>query len=248
MNKLKLYPMTAVFLTFFIGSCVFAYISGLVKLVLLLFFAVMLILLLLIPNFLVDIFRDKSLRRVLSLILGALITSLTVSFVTYDIFSERIDGHSGEDDTVTLKVISCDYSLSYVSQYIAKVEDSENGIPYGTRIILRSPIGSLEEGDILSGKIMYSSLKEESSTSFDGRRYYLPKRIFIVAEDVSLVPCGNKFSFSITGMFDKLSSRLSSMILASVGRERGGIASAVLLGDKDYLDDSVVRDFRRIGI
>ncbi len=248
MNLIKRYPVAAVFVFYVITACLMAYASGAVKSILLAVTSFSIVSVFVLCLVFKKRIADKEMPRVILLLLAAILVADTVSYAAYDVFANRIDKQSGAEDTVTLRVISCDYTLSYMAQYIVSVDESENAVPDGTKIILRTPLTSLTEGDILRGSVAYSSLEEESSRTFDAVKYYLSKKIFLVAEDVSLSRSGHEKKFRPASYFENLSTKLSSKILAGVGTSEGGIAAAVLLGNKDYLSASVERDFRRIGI
>ena len=106
---------------------------------------------------------------------------------------------------------------------------------------------ALEEGSVLKGTVSLLSISENSG-SFDGRSYYLPDKVMLQAEDISLSHVDTLPSFSVSSLFRQIRQRLTAMILAHTSPEAGGLASAVLLGDRDHLEDAMERDFRRLGI
>ncbi len=247
MKLLERYPTVAMFLSFFISSCVFAYLEVKVKLNAVCIAVVLIILLTVLAYTLLKNHISRRLLKGLSLVLAATAVAGCISVYSFDHRAAEIDGHSSEEDSVTLVIESCEYSLSYSSCYVATVKKSQV-LPSGTKLLLNTELGYLESGALVKGDVIYSSLDTKSSGAFDGKRYYLSQRIMIIADEVELTPIGNDTSFSISRLFDKLNRRLTSMFMAHCGYESGGFASAVLLGNKEYLTDSIERDFRRIGI
>jgi len=155
-----------------------------------------------------------------------------------------VDSFAGEEDTVILRITETEYQLSYAAGYIAKVEESDR-LPKGTRIRLYSSDTALPEGAILKGTVTLRSLNQ---AGFDGRSYYLPDKVLLSAEEIALSHTDTRPVFSVTSLFRRINERLSAMILAHTSPNAGGLAAAVLLGNRDDLDDETERDFRRLGI
>ncbi|MBQ8512863.1 MAG: ComEC/Rec2 family competence protein [Clostridia bacterium] len=232
-------PVTSMFFAFFLSSCVFAYMPVWMRLLFTGSAALLLVFLL---------FRrtsDRFLRHSLLLICAACITAGLLSSASH-LHAQKLDSLSGTEDTAVLRITECEYRLSYAAGYIAEVVESDI-LPKHTKIRLYSDQTSLAEGDIADGTIVLRSLSEDGS-SFDGRAYYLPKRIMLQAEDTGLVHRGSEPYFSLTSLFRQIRERFSAMILAHTSYEAGGLSSAVLLGDRDSLDEAMERDFRRLGI
>ncbi|MBE6616423.1 MAG: ComEC/Rec2 family competence protein [Ruminococcaceae bacterium] len=246
MILLKRYPTVAMFLSFFISSCVFAYCSLPAKIILgsgAIIFAIVLFLISRLSPGLIS----RELKRALILIMCALATASAISAVYIDAYAKGIEDKAGKSDQVTVTVEECKYSYSYSSGYVVKVTKSDI-IPVGTKLLLTTDKGYLPEGTILKGGVSYTSLSQRNSGTFDVKRYYNSKKIMLGAEDSSLETAGSDNSFSLTRIFRRLNQRLTAMIMAHCDREPGGLAAAVLLGNDEYLSDSTARDYRRIGI
>ncbi len=234
------------FLSFFISSCVFGYCEPKVKIGLILLFTVAFLIVkigraLIFPN------KSDFFRRCISYALCACTVAGVCSFVVLDLFYAKFDEYSGRYDYVKLRIEDCDYSLPYIARYTAKIIYSDL-IPNGTKLLLTTEQVALEDGAILEGEILYSALSASSSSSFNAEVYYLPKHIKLTAEDESLEVTGYENIFSISGFFNKLNKKFTSVILAHTKHEYGGTAAAVLLGNREYLSDQTTRDFRRLGI
>lgn len=242
MKFIEQFPTTAMFLAFFAMSCIFAYCGTITKLGI-----IGITLLLLLLNVFKVFSTRSALRTGFTLTLSACLAAGILSFIFFDILANDYEAHHEESDTVTLQIIECDYTLSYAARYEAIIRESEI-LPKGTHLLLDTSMTSLADGTLLSGEVTYIALSESGTDSFDSVHYYLPKKIMIMAEDVSLAESGFRNIFSPTGFFEEINAKLSAMILAHVRYDAGGMAAAVLLGNKDSLTDSVMRDFRRIGI
>ena len=246
MELFRITPVTCTFLAFFLASCMFVYCDFTLKCLIVLFAA---------AAFLVlrigraRIFPEKSdfFRRCLAAALASCAAAGIWSAVHLNFSYGSLVSCAGMTDHVRLRIERCDYSLSYMARYEATVISSEN-IPDGIGILLTTEHLGMDEGTVLEGKIVYSALSESSSAGFDAERYYLPKRIFLTAEDESLELRGTDSHFSISGFFRRLNNKLTVRLIAHTKREYGGTAAAVLLGNREYLSDQITRDFRRIGV
>ncbi len=247
MELFQITPVTCTFLAFFIASCIFVYCDFRIKCLAVLF-ATAVFLVLRIGR--ARIFPEKSdfFRRCLACAFAACAAAGLWSMLNLDLLCGRLTDCAGMTDHVRVRIVDCDYSLSYMARYEAVITESEL-VPSGTKILLTTEqhLG-MEEDTVLEGTILYSSLEESSSAGFDAEQYYLPKRIFLTAEDESLELRGSEKHFSISAFFRKLNNKLTVRLIAHTKREYGGTAAAVLLGNREYLSDQTTRDFRRIGV
>lgn len=242
MKYLEQFPVTAMFMGFFLSSCVFAYCNTALKLV---FLGVTLLFLLITALHIPSI--RETLRTLLLYVLSACAAAGILSFIFFDVITATYEKQHGTSDIVTLQITECEYALSYASRYQAVIRQSKK-LPSGTTLLLDTSLLALENGTMLTGEVSYTSLAEAGTDSFDSVQYYLPRKIMILAEDLSLEKSGSRTNFSLTELFREINAKLSSALLAHVRYEAGGLASAVLLGNKENLSESVLRDFRRIGI
>lgn len=243
----KKYSATAMLLVFFILSCTLAYCPLGLKLSIIaasfLFAAVSLV-----PHVLTAVFgADRAMRRAVVLMAASAAVASGISAFAFDYYADRISANAGKTELVRLYISETEREYPHVAYYNAIVEESES-LPTGVHIILSTPITGLETGSIVEGEVTFSPLEAQSTSVFDGKRYYLPKRIMITAEAEVIDKIGVEERFSLSGMFTSWRNRLASAIRAHCGKDAGELASAVLLGARDGLDQSVKRDFRRLGI
>ena len=246
MELFRITPTTSMFLAFFIASCIFVYCDFRLKCFAVLFAAAV-FLLLRFGGARIFLGKSDIFRRCLSFALCACAAAGIYSIAIFEGYYGSFAGYAGQSDTVRVRIESCDYSLSYMARYYAVVTDSEL-IPDNTKILLSTGQVGLEEGTVLEGSILYSSLSESSSGGFDAEQYYLPKKILLTAEDESLAETGIEDRFSPASLFRKLNNKLTVRLIAHTKRDYGGTTAAVLLGNKEYMPDQTTRDFRRLGV
>ncbi len=237
-------PLVSALLAFFLSSCVFAYCGIAIKIAVSAISAVSAVVLIALKY---RVKAKESLIRGIAVILIASAISVVYSSLAFNLRADGYNSLSGKTDTVTVRITECDYSLSYTARYIAVVEQSEL-VKHGTKLLITSDKIGLDEGCILKGEVIFSSLSDMNSSSFNAERYYLPKKIMLTAEDISLSVIGEKKTFSLSGFFSGVNRKLSAKIMAHFSYEAGGLQAAVLLGNREHLSDSVSRDFRRLGI
>lgn len=246
MELFRIVPTTAVFLSFFLTSCIFVYCDFRIKCIAV---AAAFVVFIVLRVGGARIFRGKNdiFRRCTECALCACIAAGIYSIAIFDVYYGRVSSFAGQTDTARVRIESCDYSLSYTARYYAKVTESEL-IPKNTRILLTSDNIGLEDGDVLYGNITYSALSETSESGFDAEKYYLPKGILLCAEDENLEYGETDKKLRVSDLFRKLNNELTVRIIAHTKRDYGGIAAAVLLGNREYLSDRAARDFRRLGV
>lgn len=246
MKLIENYPGAVMFLTFFVLSCASAHFPGVLKIILASLSVIFVILLALLPKISGKEKLGKKLRRSLIFAFSASFAALAVSYSAFDMYAAGFDKYGGESGTVELKITECVNSLSYSSQYKAKVVSSDV-LPKGCGVLLNTSLGYMEEGSVVSGEASFTSLGDYLG-SFDAKSYYFPKRVMLVCEDEGLEYKYTEKYLSPSALFAKLNRKLSAMIAPHVGGSAGGLLSAVLLGNRTMLDESLKRDFRRIGI
>ena len=234
-------------IVFFASSCVFAYCPVWIKAA---FFSIsfLFVILLLIRPVASRLFADDAkLKAAAFMITASLIVSSAVSFAANDLYAAGIGRAAGESETAYFRITGTDREYPYITYYTAETQDSAL-IPKGTDVMLATPVGGLQYGDVIFCEAEYSSLDERSTDTFDGRRYYQSHGIMIFAEAEEVDKIAEDRRFSLKHFFDGIRDSLASAVRAHCGRDGGGLAAAVLLGSKDGLSAAVKRDFRRLGI
>ena len=242
MEHIEKYPYTAMFTGFFVSFCLFAYCLFAVKLIIVLVCAAAFIII-----SVADVRSGMKIRRGALLLVSAVITAGVYSAAVFDFYIAEFDKYDDAEDRITAEVTDCEYSLSYISRYTVKIVESDK-LSRGTRILLECSEAGLKRGTVLSGKLKYYPLSSLKTCGFDAERYYRSDGIMLFATADELAVVEERASFSFSYVFTSVREKLSSLISAHTENEAGGLASAVLLGNRKGLPDTAERDFRRLGI
>ncbi|MBQ7715279.1 MAG: ComEC/Rec2 family competence protein [Clostridia bacterium] len=101
-----------------------------------------------------------------------------------------------------------------------------------------------EIGSVVRTVCRFESIKE--SDGFDLRRYYLSEGIVLSGYSTIVETIGR--DDSLTYLAKRLNRTLSEKLRSGMSEESGGVADAVLLGNREGLSSRINRDFSRIGI
>ncbi len=163
--------------------------------------------------------------------------------------SEKCPVSVGEMTEMTFTVREVLSSGSYYEEVLVKV-NTVGGQKTELGAILRSEAGhALREGDRLSCHATRQELSFENR--YSGREKYYTSLgaqcLFVAEGSAPFVPIESG-SRSFLSRIKFMRDRLSYSLRQSVPGEEGNLLSALLLGTKEFLSDTTVRDFRRIGI
>ena len=241
-KEITLRPLAVFTFSFYAVSCFLCHASGTVRvsagLACLLFFALSLSLRIA-PR------RDKSLgslrrRRAwgaLAAIAAGAVLSAAVSYFAFDVYVGKINQYDGQTVTFTGTVTETVWTAPYNSRFVVKTASLTGG--RSVKLLVSAPAAS-SLGDSVECTAIISSLDaEDESELSDG--------ILLFAEASEIKPAGES-AFDIEVAASKLNLRLSSVLEQKLGERRGGLASALLLGNRRELSAEIRRDFRRLGI
>ena len=158
----------------------------------------------------------------------------------YCYFEIYVSGATQVDDGVSVfEVVDIQYSSDAVV-YADCIDDSGYKYHY---TINNSP--EIYIGDILKGDVKYKEI--QNSDGFDSVKYYNAKNIWLEAEVESPDVIGHNNSI-IRSSVGSIRDYCHGSIEKHTEPEVVGILSALSLGDKAMVDDSVIRDFSRSGL
>ncbi len=105
---------------------------------------------------------------------------------------------------------------------------------------------SVRAGDTIKAKITFRRLRS-SSVGYSEREYYLDKGIFLFGdcEGFEIISRGE---FVFEQELRKINSYFDSLLEKRLNSDTASLTSAMLLGNKDRLDNEIERDFSRLGI
>ncbi|MBQ4351402.1 MAG: ComEC/Rec2 family competence protein [Clostridia bacterium] len=242
MQFLERYPTVAMFLAFFLSSCLLAYGTFPVRMGIL----TVVLLLLTVALLRRPSERFAKIRRAVILSLAAILASGAWSVGWNDFWAAKIEAAAGLTDHAEIRITECDFTAVYASRYRAEILSSDR-LPKHTGIFLETSQAGLENGTILEGDLEYASLSSLGSGTFDAERYYRADRVFLVAEGEPAVT-GFRRVVSLRALFRSVNERLTAFLVAHAGRDAGGLGAALTLGNRGHVPPTLTRDFRRIGI
>ena len=243
MDLLRRFPVTAMFFAFFLSSCLLAYSSFPLRMAAATLSALVLTVTLFLRR---GRIKDPGTKQAVLFLCAGIAAASLISAAAWDLYLPWIESRAGRTEEAELRVTECEYSSVYLSRYRAVVEKSDS-LPRGTGILLETPASGYTDGTILRGEVRYDSLASLSSGSYDARQAHVTERIFLAAEGSPEVVGQRRFP-TPASLVRSLRARLSSRLLSMLGKEAGGFASAVLIGDRDRLPAALSRDFRRLGL
>lgn len=247
MNFLRSKPLACFCLTYLVVSCLSVYVPRTPKLICAGIFLIGALLFGIFGTRLFYRFYDAPrLRRLFAVLFSCAFLASAASFLAFDWRAQKFADAADEYDVVTLEITDTAYTSAFGARYYATVRESTR---FGGdfRIMLDSADVSLRRQDILTGTIRYRSL-EEDVNGYNEKRYATSRKIMIGAEDAALQYEGRDEGFSFSRFFQRMNARLCNRIFIRVGTEKGGLAAALLLGNRSELPDSLKRDFRRLGM
>lgn len=167
----------------------------------------------------------------------------------YDGIVHRLEARSGEECTVEGLVLERQWSFAYQSGFLLRVDTlDQNRLPVTLLLECAFP-ADCQPGDRirLNGTL---AAHEQEINGFSRRSYYLargvalsieadaPEQMQVIEEDV----------FDLTVAAARLNTYLAARFRLAAGEETGRLLSAIFLGRRNDLEDSVVTAFKRLGL
>lgn len=186
-------------------------------------------------------YRTKFLKSGICVLFAIL--SLFSQFIKIDTHLHNVETYFGEKVDVTAVVEKVTLSKNFLSIYSVKIEKI-NDISVNTMAILELEYNAeLEAGDIIVGNLYINEIENYS----DSVNYYKSQNIMLhLYQPDRLETVGIKKS--LWNKFEEINCLLSDVITDQIDGDAGKFVSALTLGNKDLLDNNIVRDFRRAGI
>ena len=169
--------------------------------------------------------------------------ALLFQFVTINLPSKQTNDYIGDTATITATVRSVELSENFLSLYVAEI-DSLNDENVNIKAILECEYNAeLEIGERICGDFIFESINNYTETP----SYYLAKGIscYIHSSENLTSSLQKK---DLATRFAIMNRKLGSIITNKLEGDAGDFVSALVLGNKDGLDASITRDFRRAGL
>ncbi len=183
-----------------------------------------------------------------SMLVIALGFGISASF--FQLKLEELEKKSGETHIVEGQLIRREWGGSYYSGYLMHLY-TVDGEKISADVLLSCEYpAAWRVGDVVCISVECEAFEQESD-GFAERRYYLSKGILmrLSSEDSNDVLSVKEGKRSLRISAQRLNLLLSGRIEQAVVDEgTSSLLSALFLGRRDDLDDSVIRDFRRLGL
>ncbi|MBQ9162435.1 MAG: ComEC/Rec2 family competence protein [Clostridia bacterium] len=176
--------------------------------------------------------------------------SVFQSYAFFDVqYAKYSDIPTEDEQLIRAQVLERRYSSSGMSSYEIELDSVEGYNDLGgTRAILDCTYsGDLQVGDVFTAAVIPTPLSDYSTSIYD--------EATLIAQGVSIAFASySDESVTLLNKVDDLPTRLLCM-RASLSQklcvgdgDGGGIAAALLLGDKSHLKDEISRDFSNTGV
>ena len=198
--------------------------------------------------FLFTIFRKifKNHAVIIILVLLASLIGFSNGRLLLHANEKKIEKYSGEH-IISGYIVDMTSKSGFVSEHVAVIESID-----GERVNLRAPLvtefqSELYRGDFFECRAEISSLEEYEDAKYlrNSDSYEFP--LVCVVETGTEIEFLEK-EFRLETVLADLNMKLSATLRAFLGRDSGSLASALILGNRELLDDSVLRDFKRAGV
>ena len=141
--------------------------------------------------------------------------------------------------TVEFEVLDISFSNDSIAYVDGK---STDGYKVHYTVLGSSEISA---GDVIRGEVVYKNI--EQTDDFDVERYYNSKDIWLEAEVENPETVGHNDSI-IRNFISSVHGFCADAFSNYTNEETSGILSALSIGDRSELDESITRDFRRAGL
>lgn len=189
-------------------------------------------------------FRLFSISISIVIFLGVLLRGYSF----YDVECKRAQQLCGEDVWVRGIVTRCGYSAGYISYYDVILTEVDGESCDIQASLCCEFYESLTRGDGFAVKCDTVSAVLGSADS--SMSYNISNGVLLeaVASDKTKLYINSVQNQTLKMRLEDINSKLSDILTSNIGGEAGALASAMLLGNKSLLPDSVERDFRRSGM
>lgn len=204
--------------------------------------------------FIVSIFCEKSRNK---FPIPVIFLTITIAFFVFNIFSNL-------ENKISQKLVDCDATITGVVceepiesygkyYYVIKTEqifvENVANVPQNVKIrVSKAAAFDCDILDKITGKIHFYT--KNSNGIFSSKNYYAARGIYNFAyfydfEDYTILPSSKK---SLHYYFVKFKQTLVTSLRNLLPKKYYSIASGILLGDKYFIDEEVLTDFKNIGV
>ena len=190
--------------------------------------------------------RGANTRIVLVLVILAAVLGLVRGGILLIQNGRFVQKYEGEH-TVVGYVSSVEADRSFCGELIVRIESIDGESVAADVLMVAEGDAELWRGDFFRCTVRALPLGQYQNSVYlknkDPNKYPL---VFVLKSDAEVELLESEFRPRL--VLSGLNSRLSSMLKAKLGTRAGGLASALLLGNRELLADETLRDFRRAGV
>ncbi len=181
--------------------------------------------------------------KVIFCILFALL-SLITQICRMDHTSYILEDKLNTEAEISAKIEDIIYKNSYSSSVIASIRTINNEEIYCKALIDCDYTFDFAMGDVISGSFLVSDIKDIK----DNPKYYQADGIalYLYSENNDIIYSHHEDSINIH--LNTINKSLVKTIKDNIDGDAGDFISALILGDKSELSDTITRDFRRAGL
>ena len=176
------------------------------------------------------------------------ITALSSSYLYFNVQAKEVENYHDEYHSIEGIVISNRYYGTNLSGFDIIVTEIDGEDTYHKATLSCQYISILNPGDKFEAKV-YGSGFENSSSSYNKELDMHSDGIFIdyLSENESAIEIIDKNVFHPKIFFKDLNKRVSSLFAQKLDGQTADMCSAIFLGNRDALSNTVRRDFTRAG-
>ncbi len=190
----------------------------------------------------------QNISLVFILVSFMIILSMVSSLTYFDSNKKKYGQYYGSEHTIDAVVLSKEYANDYYSRYLLEVKyiDGEK-FEHRAPLICEYP-ATLEAGDKISA-IVTATEPENQNGQFNEKASMISDGMFInyLAQQDGNLAVNEYTDFSVELTLSIINNKLSNIIINKIGGEEGNLTSALFLGNRNLISDTVSRDFTRTG-
>ena len=190
--------------------------------------------------------KSRKMNTVLMLLLVASLLGTLISGVFVFKNEKLIEKYTGEH-VISGYVAEMSSSYPHMSECVVQIESVDGEDALFRAVLVTEFPSDLSLGDFFECEVKLSPLAENTELDYLRNQNPHDHPLLCVAKDESKLKM-KESRFRISLILASLNSHLSSKLKTVLSPREGALASALLLGNRHLLEDSVLRDFKRAGV
>lgn len=183
-------------------------------------------------------------RKYLSAVCICMMLALLYGYLYFDVYVDNVKALAGSETNVSFEVVSISFindDIAYLDGKLITEDGNNNTVCHFTA----SRPGDIKTGDILNADVKFTDIV--CVDGFDAEQYYHSKNIWIEGKIESPVVTDHS-KHPIRNMIEAIREYCSRSFSKYTDEGTAALLNALSIGDKSGIDDSVRRDFRRLGL